>query len=60
MKGFFYGLDIAVMLHKADIGSVDVRLWWLLVVADQFCVRRNVEERGLGGNVQMYRSYRFV
>jgi len=32
VKGFFYGLDIAVMLHEADIGSVVVRLWWLVEV----------------------------
>lgn len=45
-EGFLYGLDIAVMLHKADIGSVVVRLWWLVeVVADQFCIRRDAEER---------------
>lgn len=43
-EGFSYELDIAVMLHKADIGSVDVRLWWLVVVANQFCIRRDAEE----------------
>lgn len=60
MKVFFYGLGIAVMLHEADIGSVVVRLWWLVVVADHSCVRRDAEERWFGGNVRICRSYRFV
>lgn len=30
MKVFLYGLDIAVVLHEADIGSVNVRLWWMV------------------------------
>lgn len=34
-EGFTYGLDTAVMLHEADIGSVVVRLWWLVEVV--FC-----------------------
>lgn len=59
-KGFLYGLDIAVKLHEADIGSVVVRLWWLVVVANQFCIRRDAEERWSGGNVQMCGSCGFV
>lgn len=37
MKVFFYRLDIAVMLHEADIGSVVVCLWWLVEVVVGSC-----------------------
>lgn len=36
-EGFTYGLDIAVVLHKADVGSVVVRLWWLVEVVVGSC-----------------------
>lgn len=57
MKVFFYGLDIAVMLYKADVGSVVVRLWWLVEVLINSVSEEMQENDGLEG---MYRCVEVV
>lgn len=49
VKGFLYGLDIAVMLHEADTGSVVVRLWWLVEVLINSVLGETQKNDGLEG-----------